>query len=100
MIGGRAFAASSRSDGDGMPEPQLGDLGELRREASRSSCADRLELLLGGLGGAFRFASSAFASRLASARVAATTACSSRRSAVSPAPGEREQVGDRLGRFA
>ena len=67
--------------------PKLRDLLQLRRRAlplraarSPSAAPGRPEPC------ACRFPSSAFASRFASARVAATTACSSRRSAVSPAP--------------
>ena len=83
-----------------MPQPQLGDLGEVlgqlvEHRASESPRAG------GARRGAVRtrFASSAFASRFARARVAATTACSSRRSAVVARAGQREQVEDRLVAF-
>ena len=97
MIGGRALAASSRERRRRVPEPQLGDLGERRRQRVELERPDRLELLV-------RRARRAHEVRLVGVRepvgVARAsrrrTACSSSRERRVPRAGEREQVGDRL----
>ena len=69
-----------------MPEPQLGDLRKVGRERVDADRANRLELFVRRPGRTLEIRLSAFASRFASARIEASTACSSSSSAVSPAP--------------
>ena len=46
VIGGRAFAASSRSEADGMAQAQLGDLDEVLGQRVEPDGVDRLDLLV------------------------------------------------------
>ena len=92
-----------------MAQPQLGDLERAARERVEPDGGSPRAARARPVRVRTRFASSAFASRFASARVAATTACSSSRSAVSPAPASasrsaiascRLRVGDGVRRAA
>src|SRR5579884_922316 len=102
LIGGRHFAASSASESEGWRRRSRAI--SCRRSGSVSTSSARIAPSCSRAARIARrtFASSAFASRFASARADATTACSPRRSAVSlaPARASRPAIASRLFAYA